>query len=162
MSLINKIKNKKFIRFIFVGCSAFAVDFLSLNILFYIFNIQNTLPLKILDQNFDIYIANMIAIILSLIANFSLNKIVTFHSPRRYRSEIIKFGMVIALNYVLNNIIFTILFTTTNNLQFSKIIATGSQIIWTFFLYKYFVFRFNKDVDKELLVINNDRLQTHS
>jgi putative flippase GtrA len=157
--MINKIKNQKFIRFVFSGSVAFIADYTSLELLFNVVKLQQYFVLVILNQEISIYIANMIAILISLTINFSLNKFLTFENNGKTKEQVIRFALVIALNYILNNIIFGVLFELTNNLQISKIIATGSQVIWTFFLYKYFVFKLNVKEDTKITKRLNEKIK---
>lgn len=144
--MLNKIKNQKFIKFVFVGCTAFVSEYISLEILFNVLNIQTFFTIQFINSSVNIYLANMIAIAISLTVNFSLNKFLTFKSSGDSKEQLFKFALVIIFNYIMNNIIFGVLFTTTNNLQLSKFVATGSQVLWTFFLYKYFVFKAQKNI----------------
>jgi putative flippase GtrA len=144
--LIKLYLTPQFLKFFISGSTAFLSDFLTLNFLSYILNVKTYLSFGI----FSISVANLISTIVGTFVTYTLNKYWSFKSTEKKdrKSEVAKFLTVIALNYIISNILFGFIAVDFHVPEpITKIIVTGLQMIWTFLLYKFFVFKPAKKVE---------------
>jgi len=150
--LSKKVFHKKniiqFGKYFAAGITAFAVDFGILNGLIYIFKVNPYLYIP-----FAISIDNLFSTLIGAIVSYLLNKYFAFQSKKSVAQESGKFILVVVFNYILSNILFGILVSIVGGIfsashitvvqpeTLAKIITIGLQMIWTFFLYKLFVFK---------------------
>ena len=163
MGIIKKVKDTfftvKYIKFFITGITAFAIDFSLFTI-----GIRAGLP---------ILVANTISIGISIIANYTINRLWVWQSSeKKVGAEFGKFISVQGVNYVMNNI-FLLIFValTINNFLFlitdfispsittllgffegeegnkllAKFFATAIQMVTSFLFYKFFVFKGKSD-----------------
>lgn len=118
-----------FIRYLFVGGTTFLID---VGILIFCHEVLNI----------SLEIATTISYWVSVIYNFCFNRWWTFSASeeKALHEHAMLYGLLLAGNYM-----FTLVFVTTIShfLYYGlvKILATGIQIIWTYPLYKYVIFK---------------------
>lgn len=143
--MINKLtkilNSQQFQRFFIIGISSFIVDFTLLQIFIRVFNIAP-------NEHSKETIANIGSAIISIIFNFILQRSWAFESKKNSMSkEAGKFILVHAFNLFVYQ---TVLFTAVNLILpnwISKIAITSIQIVSSYILYKFFVFRTKTDKD---------------
>lgn len=147
--MISKLKSlllsKEFQKFFVVGILAFFIDFGLLNLQVYIFKFNLVL------FGF-VFVPNVISYIASITFGFFAQKLWTFgqKSKKEAAKEGGKFVIVSILNLVVYNaFFFGFLYNLGVFIPIAKIITTGTQMISSFVLYKYFVFGGKKDIIQE-------------
>jgi putative flippase GtrA len=160
-----KLLPVSFYRFLVVGVIGFIIDFTLFNLFFYLFNIRQTITVASLTEEIDIIfsVANVMAVILSAVIGYALNKIWSFGDKSdNVASQLSKYIGVTVFNMSLNNVFFGLLFyelfqqdaivTIAITSSVSKILSTGFQAISSYLAYKYIVFREDKEVISEATV----------
>ncbi|KKQ39014.1 MAG: hypothetical protein US58_C0044G0007 [Candidatus Magasanikbacteria bacterium GW2011_GWA2_37_8] len=141
-NLFHYLWEKKFLQYSIVGSSAFVFDFASLVVFKEIFNLD---PIMAVALN-QILIINYV---------FFLNKYWSFKSDGQTVKQMIKFGVLMAWNYVFailwmwlftQLISFTLevnLFGGTRDLWYLvvRLVNILLAVSWNFLLYKYWVYR---------------------
>lgn len=158
---LNKIP-VNFYRFVVVGLCNFVVDFIVLSVLFHIFGMQGQFKLLDITENVSVsfFYANIFAVIASTTMGYILNKTWSFEDTAdNVASQFSKYALVAVINLILNNIMFGILmneifadvdkiFIITSG---SKIVATSFQVVTSYVLYKFIVFRQDTEVISETI-----------
>lgn len=124
-----RITERSFVRYVFVGGTTFAIDFLLLVLLHEIFGIS-------------LIFAATLSYWTSIAFNFTANRLWTFSAtPDQFTKNIVLYLLLLALNY--GFVIGFISLVTHFGLHYTlaKIIATGIQIAWTYAAYKKAVFK---------------------
>ncbi len=138
---IKKYINEEIIRFLVIGTSSFAL-FYFLNNSFLILA-EAIIPSRSKVQR-AIMVATsyLIAYILTFIYNFTSSKKWTFKikSSENIRRQMIKFFSINTANALAGAIFVTILDALGIPPYISQIFFTAMQTIWTYLLYKYWVF----------------------
>ncbi len=147
MTILNDPRERsRFIRFAIVGTIGAAVDFLSFNLFFGIFEFQAVT-------------ASILSFILALISNFILNRIWTFPDSRSkpIQSQMLQYGIVNLIGLLIRTPVFiwassaiTVLILNSNlsfpiePLQFANnlalAIAIGVVLFWNFFANRYWTY----------------------
>lgn len=137
------VKSPEFIKFVVVGGTAFLVDFLTLNFFTVLLNFKTYL--------FGVlFLPNLISTGIAIIYNYFLQKNWAFKSQQKSYSEAVRFLAVQVFNLVIfNGIIFGIITQAGISVQITKIFVTGMQMIVSYVLYKFFVFKKPQDILKE-------------
>jgi len=143
ISLFNYYFKSQFLVFFIVGLSAFVVD---IGTLFLQTNIFNFNPeINLINSGgliINIYIANVIAVIVALTFGFFLNRYWTFkETTGKAKKQIWQYYFVSLFNLVLNNLIFGTLVPLGVSPFIAKVIATFIQMFTSFALYKIIVFK---------------------
>ena len=118
-----------FVRYLFVGGTTFLLD---IGILVFCHGV--------LDIRIEI--ATTISYWCSVLYNFGLNRWWTFSASeeKALHEHAFLYGLLLAGNYM-----FTLIFVTTMSsviyYGLAKVLATGIQVIWTYPLYKYVIFK---------------------
>lgn len=162
VTFINKVSSKvpyigrylteEFIRFAFIGGSSF--------IIFYILNNAFILVLEeIIESDTDfmrgfiVWNSYILAYLLAFIYNFTLSKNWTFkNKDNNYKSQVSKFFAVNAFNAFGGAAFVTILDYAGVPPYVSQIFFVGMQTIWTYILYKKWVFKERNDLHSELAI----------
>lgn len=128
---------KRFLRFLVVGVSGTALDFLILTALKTFFGVPTLL-------------ANTVSYSCGVINNFTLNRLWTF-SESRDKHWLVQFGQFVLINLValgLNNLIVVglehpldLLLHTSKGFLVAKVIATAVVVIWNFIANRLWTFR---------------------
>lgn len=130
-----------FIRYLFVGGTTFLIDF---SILFFLHEVVH----------FNLALATSIAYWASITFNFLLNRSWTFSASekKKLHEHALFYGLLLSFNYLYTVIAVSIL---SHFMYFgiAKLIAVITQVSWTYFLYKNYVFGSNKTADNMLLSI---------
>jgi putative flippase GtrA len=147
--IFDLIKSKEFQKFFVIGISAFAVDFVLLQIILKIFNISEAEHLK---QT----VANVCSSGIAIIYNFTIQKTWAFKSKNKnVVSEASRFISVQIFNIITFQ---TIAFSIVNLLLpswLTKISVTVGQIGVSFVLYKFFVFKNKTSQTEEVEAITS-------
>ncbi len=118
-----------FVRYVAIGGTTFAFDFLLLVMLHGIAGI-------------NVFVAASISYWTSIAFNFSANRFWTFGATETHIAKhATAYGILLGFNYL-----FTLAFigvTTHAGLHYTiaKVLAVGIQIPWTYFAYKRFIFK---------------------
>ena len=117
-----------FVRYVFVGGSTFIIDFAIL------FSLHQ-------GANFNLPVSTSIAYWISIIYNFVLNRYWTFSAWEResLRRHLVAYLLLLGFNYLFNVITVSVL---SHFIYFglAKAIAVGTQILWTYPIYKHYIF----------------------
>ncbi|SRR5260221_6718977 len=134
--VVSIIKSKEFQKFFIGGVSAFIIDFSILNILTYVFKL-NTYLFGV------IFLPNFISTTTAIIFNYFLQRTWTFKSQQKnLTQELVKFILVNVFNLIVfNGIIFGLLSQAGIPIPITKVIVTALQLIVSYTLYKFFVFK---------------------
>ena len=152
LGFLKKIKESNFSKFFLSGVFSFLVDTIVLSVIIVlIFKGENVLLFG------SISIAKLISSSIGLFTNFVLNRNWVFKAKSNgtIRRQSIKFITFSAVNVIFASIIYNIyleiiIFLTTQfrlNIEmnfifiFTNLITEGTKMIFSFFGYKYFVFR---------------------
>jgi len=126
----------EFLRFFIISGSAVLIDFLILNFEVYVLHFNPFV--------FGVFsLANLISASISIVFNFTLQKLWSFkHKGDSVMKLAGKFMVVHAVNIIFfNGIFYGSLYHFIPIPPITKIIVTGFQTFWSFFMYKYFVFK---------------------
>lgn len=117
-----------FVRYLFVGGSTFVLDFGLL------YTLHVYLDVKIAA-------ATSVAYWVSMSYNFLLNRYWTFdaHEKEELSRHITTYFMLVIFNYFFA-LLFVSLMSHHINFVIAKAIAVGLQMIWTYYLYKNYIF----------------------
>jgi len=137
---------KRFIKFALVGAFGAIVDFTTFNVMLYIFNNIYHLPIVWkpfgIAINWELLVANTIAVSIAIISNFTWNRLWTFPESRtrKKRKQLIQFALVNIIGLMLNNLILLVAHallvpymgegSLTNNA--AKAVAIGIVLFWNF------------------------------
>ncbi len=145
--IINKFVSKELLKFLFIGGTSFII-----------FYSVNNLTLLLIDSIFDYDSKNIRALIVAsvyifayivaFIYNFCLSRSWTFgehlktiRSTTSINNHVIKFFIVNATNAIVGSIVVTLLDRIGFPPHFTQPGFIALQTIWTYFLYKYWVFK---------------------
>lgn len=139
--MLNKIKktllSKEMIMFLFGGVSAFLLDFGLLSFQVYVLKFET----EVLGL---IFIPNIISTTIAIIYNFFIQKYLAFDSKEnsRFKNELVIFAGVQIFNILFfGGLIFGAFLFFTRGLLLAKLLTTVFQMISSFFLYKFVVFK---------------------
>ena len=153
-----------FYRFVFVGLSVFVVDFVIFNTLFHLLGFQVRIDIaKIGETTITLSVPNIISVLISTVYGYILNKNWSFENKSdNVASQFSKYLGVAIFNNTINNLLFGFLYYNIFGVMaglapiiattISKICATSFQVVSSFLLYKFVVFREDKEVISEALV----------
>jgi putative flippase GtrA len=129
--IIKAFMSPQFLRYLAVGFTTFGLDFG----IYYIF-------VKI---GAEAIAANLIAVFVSLIFNFTVTNYWTFKGGNSKRiTKLSKYVVLAVFNYIANNaIIYLLTAVLMVNPLLAKVIVTGLQVSWTFVAYKLWIFTAN-------------------
>ena len=131
--LVKFFASPEFLRFFVVGFTAFIVDFGILNIQIYILNFNPFIGI--------ISVANLISVCIAIVYGFIMQRTWAFKSKGDdVMKQGGKYAAVSLFNLVLNNIFYGILIAVGVIPPIAKILVTGAQMLWAYYLYKLFVF----------------------
>ncbi len=164
LPILNKLP-ESFFKFFIVGATGFILDFIIFNTLYYIFNFRATISLFQItpEFTFTLSLTNLTAVALGSIWGFIMNKNWSFENKSaKVAAQYSKYLAVAIFNNLLNNLLFGTLmfgiFSADQRGQFlltstAKVLATSFQVITSYFLYKFVVFRQDKEVLSEALTV---------
>ncbi|KXK25842.1 MAG: GtrA-like protein [candidate division WS6 bacterium OLB20] len=154
-----QILMRSYFRYLLVGVTSFAIDFLLYNFLLNFFRSQPTpdwafavgTAVSLSPEAVLVLASNVISLLTSLSFNFTASNYWTFKAGGgRKRSKLMKYAAISAFNFLFNNLILSVQVEHLRiNPVVAKIIVTGLQTIWTFLIYKVWVFKVADD-DAEL------------
>lgn len=143
--MLNKLIDKKVIKFLIVWVSSTAVDIWSLFFLYEIINLE-------------LYLAIFIAFLLSVINGFLLNKFWTFwDKSKSYKTQFFKFFIASSI-WLLLTFVFMYIFIEYIWIYYiySKIITTFIVVIWNYNISRLWTFAIKEDVKKIIQNFNYD------
>jgi putative flippase GtrA len=130
------LTSREFVVFFVGGVTAFLLDFSILQFEILVLHYNATL------FNF-IFIPNLISTGIAIFYAFAFQKFIAFREKEGKVYE--QFAKHVSLQganlIVFNTILFGIFLSFGLSVTFSKIIVTGIQTFWSFFAYKFFVFK---------------------
>lgn len=128
-TLVKSFTERRFARYVLVGGTTFAIDFVLFSILHSMFG-------------WNILLANTISYWSSIAFNFSMNQSWTFQGDQTtLRRNLILYLSLLVLNFGFSSAFLTITVGWGLNPQIAKITATGLQTIWTYIAYKKVIFK---------------------
>lgn len=154
-----KLLVKSYVRYLIVGATSFALDFLIYNFLLVVlrsqpqpdwaYSIGNLVGLS--PEASLVLVSNIISLLTSLSFNFIASNYWTFQAGgAKKRRKIMRYATIAGFNFLLNNVILSIQVEYFSvNPIIAKVIVTGAQTLWTFLIYKVWVFRV-EDQEEEL------------
>lgn len=129
-SIIADTLHNSFIKYVIVGGTTFLLDYFGL--LFWV---------RLLGEQ-NLVLANLLATGIALVYNYTLANFWTFTAGRANQTKkIARYAVIIVFNYTFANIGFNILASLGVTYLASKVIITLSIMCWSYFLYKYWVFK---------------------
>lgn len=152
-----------FYKFVIVGLTVFIIDFIIFNLIFHILGIQARIVLWQISDHIAIVFSlpNIISVALASVFGYILNKKWSFENTSdQVASQFGKYLAVAVFNNLINNAIFGFLLynvfaSFTWDLKIittiCKILATSFQVITSYILYKFVVFREEKEVLSEAI-----------
>jgi putative flippase GtrA len=152
-----------FYRFVVVGLTVFVIDFILFNTLYHLLGFQTKLDLfNVGTTVVAISLPNLLSVAISTVVGYILNKTWSFENKSdNVASQFSKYVAVAIFNNTLNNVIFGLLlynvftqtdFHTVIETTVAKILATSFQVVSSYLLYKFVVFKEEKEVVSEALV----------
>ncbi len=153
-----------FYRFVCVGVTGFLVDAIFFNIFFFMLGIDFRLDIIRFTPELGISfaLANVMAVAIGTVYGYIANRNWSFeNSDDNVAAQFSKYVGVAIINNILNNILFGVIFfdvfSKINIDQrlsavFSRVLATSFQVVTSYILYKFVVFRKDKEVISETLV----------
>jgi putative flippase GtrA len=126
---IKTLAGRRFVRYLLVGGTTFAIDFI-------LFSVLHSL------LGWDVLLANTVSYWSSIAFNFSVNYKWTFGGTETtaFKRQLGLYLLLLMFNFGFSSIFLSITIGTGLNPQIAKIIATGLQMIWTYIAYKKVVF----------------------
>lgn len=129
-SIITDTLHNSFIKYVIVGGTTFLLDYFGL--LFWI---------RLLGEQ-NLVLANLLATGIALVYNYTLANFWTFEAGKeRQVRKITRYAAIVIFNYTFANVSFNLLSALGVTYLVSKVIITGSIMCWSYFLYKYWVFK---------------------
>jgi putative flippase GtrA len=129
LSIIDKIQNTHFLKYLIAGGISFVSDFFAFYFGFYAFDLTVTN-------------ANMLGMISGFISGFLFYQYWVFASRRLIYLNFLQMTLLLFINIVLVNYLIDV---SVNQLflspELSKIILQVIVVIWNYFIYKFFIFR---------------------
>ena len=124
------LTERRFVRYLLVGGSTFAIDFVLFSVLHSIFN-------------WDVLLSNTISYWSSIAFNFSVNYKWTFggSEPAAFKRQLVLYLCLLLFNFGFSSVFLSVTISLGLNPQIAKIIATGLQMTWTYIAYKIVVFK---------------------
>jgi len=116
------------VRYLFVGGTTFVIDLSGLVLLHGHLNV-------------NLAVATSISYWISILWNFNLNRNWTFSASenKKLHQHMLSYGILLGCNYL-----FTVLFVSIGsrfaNYAVTKVIAVALQVLWTYPIYKNFIF----------------------
>lgn len=128
--------SEEFIKFFVSGVAAFVIDFGLLWLLTHPLNFN----LKLLDF---IFVPNIISTSIAILCSYIFQKYFAFETKdTSVKHELGKFILVQLSNLILFNVVvFGFLLILNIPVLITKVITMGMQMIYSFVLYKFFVFK---------------------
>jgi len=134
--LIKTFTSDQFKKYFISGITAFGTDYIILNILT---AATNDSHIKIIV---NLSVPNLISTFFGMIVSYILNRLYAFKSNKDVVKEGSKFILVVSINYIVSNILFGFMVYNIKIIApIAKIFVVGLQMLWTYFLYKFFVFK---------------------
>jgi putative flippase GtrA len=149
---------------VIVGLTVFVLDFVIFNFLFHVLGFQTKFVLGKLNGDLEIALSlpNIISVGIATVFGYICNRTWSFESDSdNVASQFGKYVAVALFNNALNNLIFAFLLynifaKTTLDMRLvttiCKVLATSFQVVSSYLLYKYVVFRKEKEVVSEAIV----------
>ncbi len=130
MSLVRDFTKTSVYRYLVVGFSSFGVEFIVFSLFLYLLKSEAI-------------IANAASILVAFVFNFTLSNFWTFKAGKgNTRKKITRYTTLIIVNYILNNSIFYMLNTVFSvHAVITKFIVTALQVIWSYFIYRSWIFK---------------------
>lgn len=124
------LTNRSFVRYLLVGGTTFAIDFVLFSVLHSVFG-------------WDVLIANTVSYWSSIAFNFSVNYKWTFGGAETtaFKRQLALYLGLLLFNFGFSSVFLSITIGMGFNPQIAKIIATGLQMSWTYIAYKTVVFK---------------------
>lgn len=135
--------SKEFLRFFIVGVSATVLDF---SILFFQISVLKSNPFLQFNVGgvvLNISVANAISALIAIIFSFIAQRLWTFDAKgTKIGNQALKYAIVVAFTYAYTNILFGSFVKDFGITELiSKLIVTAMQMVTSYILYKFFVFK---------------------
>jgi len=142
-SLIKIVTSKQFIVFFISGVLAFLFDFGVLTVLYYLLGIRGFFSIEFMGITFDLTHANLISVFLGSIFSYYLQARFAFsNTAKKTKGEKSRYFVVVIFNYIVQNLLFGLFVVRFAIPAFiAKFFLVAFQMIWSFLLYKHFVFK---------------------
>ncbi|POH58451.1 GtrA family protein [Arthrobacter glacialis] len=127
-SLVAILDNSYLLKFLLVGGLSFAIDLALLVVLHEVFGV-------------GLWLATPVAFLTSLIFNFLLQRIFTFKATNRSHASFIRYAILVAFNTLATDLIVNTFANLELTYTAGKVVATALTMVWNFYLYKYWIFR---------------------
>lgn len=131
-----KLDNSHLLKFLLVGGLSFAIDLALLVVLHEVFGVA-------------LWLATPIAFLTSLVFNFLLQRIFTFKATNRGHASFIRYAILVAFNTVATDFIVNTFANLDLTYTAGKVVATALTMGWNFYLYKYWIFRSDRQPQPE-------------
>ena len=142
--LKNEQNRKQFLRYLVVGFSAFALEYLSF-LLFANVVLSKETTLNLFFVSFSaINIAQSISMVFGTVYSYTLNRLWSFGTKGKMLPEIIRFGLLFVFNLIVTNLLLTLLVNIGIPKEFAKLVVQGMMVCWNFVLYKTVIFKTDK------------------
>lgn len=127
-SLVAILDNSYLLKFLLVGGLSFAIDLALLVVLHEVFGV-------------GLWLATPIAFLTSLIFNFLLQRIFTFKATNRRHASFIRYAILVVFNTLATDLIVNTFANLDLTYTAGKVVATALTMVWNFYLYKFWIFR---------------------
>lgn len=114
-------------KYLLVGALSFAIDFGMLVLLYEVFGVV-------------LWLATPIAFLVSLFANYLLQRFFTFAGTPTRGTSFVKYILLVAVNTVAASLIVSGFEAVGSSYVIGKVVSTAAMTVWNFFAYKYWVF----------------------
>lgn len=127
---VKSLAGRRFVRYLLVGGTTFAIDFILFSILHSVFG-------------WDVLLANTISYWSSIAFNFSVNYKWTFGGTETtaFKRQLALYLGLLLFNFGFSSVFLSVTIDAGLNPQIAKIVATALQMSWTYIAYKTVVFR---------------------
>ena len=88
-------------------------------------------------------VSNIVSLLLSLCFNFYTSSNITFkNNGGNLKKNLVRYIVLLSFNYIVNNsLIFVLTYILNIDAVFAKVIVTILQFMWTYIIFKYWVFK---------------------
>ncbi len=133
------LKSSEFIKYVIVGIVTNGGNFIMFHIFILWFGDGDFM---VFDFRFTYYqLIETFVYILTILSNFTLNKLWSFQTKSFCGGEIFKYTLLLIFNWLVGLLVITFLHESFNvSLLLSKFVALGFIVCWNFFVLKHVVF----------------------
>ena len=110
-----------------VGLASALIDFVAFEILYSVFGV-------------DVALANPLAIVISMVFNFSANRNATFKSASSPLRSAFLYALLFAFNTVITTLAIAAMVSAGLHSAIAKVIMQACAAVWNFFIYRFVIF----------------------